>query len=110
MEEVAELCDRVVFLHKGKIVANDKPETLAKSVSRYRLRLQVGDGMKRTIALAEKLKMQFNVDYRTIEVSMDEGEIPGFLTSLGQTGVAYSTIKILEPKLEDYFLKMARKK
>jgi ABC-2 type transport system ATP-binding protein len=110
MDEVTELCDRVVFLHKGKIVADDRPEILAKSVSHYRLRLQVGDGMKRSIALAEQLKMGFTVEGRAIEVTLDEGQIPGFLTALGQAGVSYTGIKILEPRLEDYFLKMARKK
>lgn len=33
MAEVAELCDRVVFLKEGKIVAVDTPEGLAESVS-----------------------------------------------------------------------------
>ena len=110
MDEVAQLCDRAIFLHQGKIVADGSPDKLAKSVSHYRLRLIVGDGMKRTIALAEKLKLMFTLKDRTIEVTMDEGEIPGFLTALGKSGVSYTNIKILEPSLEDYFLKMARKK
>jgi len=33
MSEVAELCDRIVFLKSGKIVAIDTPEKLAESVS-----------------------------------------------------------------------------
>jgi ABC-2 type transport system ATP-binding protein len=108
MDEVADLCDRVIFLHNGRIVANDRPDKLAKSVSRYKLRLQVGDDLQRSIELARKQNMAFIIDERTIEVSLDEGEIPRFLTRLAQAGVTYSTIKILEPSLEDYFLKMAR--
>lgn len=33
MEEVAEVCDRVIFLKEGKIVAIDTPDRLAESVS-----------------------------------------------------------------------------
>jgi ABC-type Na+ transport system ATPase subunit NatA len=47
MAEVAEVCDRILFLKQGKIVADDIPENLAKSVSISRIQLQVGDGMKK---------------------------------------------------------------
>jgi len=104
------MVNSVVFLHRGKIVANDRPEMLARSVLRYRLRLMVGDGMKRTIGIAEQMKMEFTIDDRTIEVTLDEGQIPSFLSALAQSKVSYTHIKILEPSLEDYFLKMARKK
>src|SRR4029079_10821049 len=33
MQEVAELCDRVIVLKKGKIIADDLPKNLAKSSS-----------------------------------------------------------------------------
>jgi hypothetical protein len=49
------------------------------------------------------------VDRRTIEVTLDEGQIPTFLTALAQAGVVYSNIKIEEPSLEDYFLQIAGK-
>lgn len=54
MEEVAELCDRTIFLKAGKIIADDLPGNLARSISTHQLRLTIGDGMKRTIALAER--------------------------------------------------------
>ncbi len=109
MEEVAELCDRTIFLKNGKIIADDLPENLAKSVSLYVLRLTITDGMKRTIALAEQFKAAHQVDHRIISLSLDEKQIPAFLNSIMQAGVSYASIQIKEPSLEDYFLKITEK-
>ena len=109
MEEVAELCDRVVVLKRGKVIANDLPEKLARSVSVYRLHLTIIDDMKRTQALAEQVGMAYQIDHHTITFSLDEKEIPSFLNQLMKAGVNYASIKIEEPSLEDYFLKIAGK-
>jgi len=109
MDEVAEVCDRAIFLKEGKIVADDIPERLAKSVSLFRLRLVILDGMKRTVALAEKSSFAYKIDHRSIEISMDEKEIPHFLNALGKRDIVYTAIQIEEPSLEDYFLTLAKK-
>lgn len=109
MEEVAELCDRTIFLKSGKIIADDLPENLARSVSSYQLRLTIVDGMKRTVAMAEKQKLSYQIDHRVISLSLDEKEIPPFLNQIMQLGVTYANIQIREPSLEDYFLKITEK-
>ncbi len=109
MEEVAELCDRTIFLKKGKIIADDLPENLAKSVSSYQLRLTIIDGMKRTVALATKMKIPFSCEHRSIEFSLDEKQIPPFLNRLVKEDVSYASIQIKEPSLETYFLKIAER-
>ncbi len=109
MEEATQLCDRAIFLKEGKIVADDLPKNLARSISAFRVRLIVVDGMKRTQALADEKKFSYTIDHRTIEITMDESDIPSFLKKLGQLDVTYSTIKIEEPSLEDYFLQIAKK-
>lgn len=109
MEEVAELCDRTIFLKNGKIIADDLPENLARSVSLFQLRLTITDGMKRTVALAEKLKVPYQVEHKAISLSLDEKEIPSFLNGIMQAGVSYASIQIKEPSLEDYFLKISEK-
>lgn len=109
MEEVMEICDRAIFLKQGKIIANDTPRKLAKSVSRYKVKLIITDGLKRTKALAEQHGGKYTVDNRTIEILLDEEQIPPFLNALGQAGVCYASIKIEEPSLEDFFLQIAKK-
>ncbi len=109
MEEVAELCDRVIVLKQGKIIADDLPRNLAKSVSVFSLHLTIVDGLRRTIQQAEAMGIPFQVDHRTITLSLDEKDIPHFLNQLVHAGVTYASIQIEEPTLEDYFLKIAAK-
>ncbi len=109
MAEVGEVCDRVLFLQHGKIVADDLPANLAKSVAVSRIQLQVGDGMKRTIAAAEQLRMPYKIEHRTIELELDGSQIAMLLSALASAGVIYTNINILQPTLEDYFLHMVKK-
>jgi ABC-2 type transport system ATP-binding protein len=110
MAEVAEICDRVLFMKQGEIIANDLPSKLVRSVLTSTLRLQVGDGMKRTIAVAENLHLKYQIELRSIELELDEGQIATFLSNLAQAGVIYTHISIREPTLEDYFLHMVGKR
>lgn len=109
MDEVMEVCDRTIFLKQGKIIADDLPEKLAKSVSAFRIKLVVVDGLKRTIAIAEQNGFNYTVAHRLIEILIDEEKIPAFLKSLTQADVTFTNIKIEEPSLEDFFLQIAKR-
>jgi ABC-2 type transport system ATP-binding protein len=109
MEEVMEICDRTVFLKEGKIIANDTPQKLAKSVSTFCLKLIISDGFERAKALAEQAGYKHSSEHRLIQIWMDEEQIPPFLDSLSKASVSYASIKIEEPSLEDYFLQIAKK-
>jgi ABC-2 type transport system ATP-binding protein len=104
MEEVAELCDRVIFLKKGKIIANDVPQNLARKNTLFCLRLTLFEGMEEAIALANQHQLSCKADHRILEISLAEDRIPFFLNLLGQQGILYLNIQIEEPSLEDYFL------
>jgi ABC-2 type transport system ATP-binding protein len=110
MDEVMEICDRTIFLKQGKIIADDLPEKLAKSVSTFRIRLVISDGLKRTIALIEQSGFPYTIDHRSIEIVIDEEKIPDFLNKLSQAKVIYTNIKIEEPSLEEFFLQIAKNK
>jgi len=110
MEEVMEICDRTIFLKNGQIIADDVPKKLAASVSTYRVKLVIIDGLEKTLAIAKKGNMRCTTDHRSIEVQIDETDIPGFLHELSREQVSYTNIKIEEPSLEDYFLQIAKKK
>jgi ABC-2 type transport system ATP-binding protein len=108
MEEVTEICDRTIFLKQGKIIADDLPSNLAKSVSAFRIKLVIADGLKRTIAIAEQAGFKYKVEHRTIEIATEEGNIPPFLDALSKASVAYASIRIEEPSLEDFFFQIAK--
>lgn len=109
MEEVMEICDRAIFLKEGKIIANDTPRKLAKSVSTFCIKLTIINGLKRTITLVEQEGFRYIVEHRLIEIWMEEEKIPSFLDSLSKSSISYAHIKIEEPSLEDFFLQIAKK-
>lgn len=110
MDEVSEVCNRVIFLKNGTIIAIDTPEKLAASVSVARMRLQVKDGLKRTERFAQEKKLVSRIAGREIEIEIDEHHIATFLQQLAAENIEYTQISISKPTLEDYFLKYAAKK
>src|SRR5579862_1467426 len=107
MAEVAEVCDRVLFMQGGKIIADDVPDRLAKSTGISKVTLQVGDGLKRTLSIAKALDLSCKTEHRSIEFELDEEQIAILLSVLAQAGVIYTHIEIRQPTLEDYFLHIA---
>lgn len=107
MAEISEVCDRVLFLQKGKIIANDVPYNLARSVASAKVELIIGDGMKRAIAAAEALKLPHQVEHRLIQIQVDDTQIANLLNTLAEMKVAYTHINIIQPTLADYFLHIA---
>lgn len=109
MSEVEEVCDRVLVLKSGKIIASQTPQMLAKSVSLARLQLIFSDEEQ---AMAEALIDGLGLKYKKIganlQIDIDEKDIPRLLLDLARRGLAYSQISIEKPKLEDYFLHIAR--
>lgn len=107
MAEVEEVCDRVLFINHGMIVAEDTPEGLAKKVRQIRVHFMMKDGQKRTIAFAKKSGFPVTTNGRYVTISVDEADIAYLLSGLAELGVAYSEISVDKPTLEDYFIKMS---
>lgn len=107
MGEVSEVCDRVLFLKKGKIYADDIPENLARKVGRSQVELVIGEGIEKAVNIANRLKMDARVEHRTVHLELDENQIAHYLTALAEERVLYSNINIIQPTLEDFFLHAA---
>lgn len=110
MDEVTEVCDRVLFLRQGTIIAIDTPDNLAASVSIARMRLFMKDGLKRTERFAKEKGLSATIDGREIEIAIDEHKIASFLHQLASEKIEYTQITVSKPTLEDYFLIQAEKK
>lgn len=110
MAEVTEICDRVLFLRGGKIVADDLPENLAKSVRSSKVELVVTEGLDAVQNIAVKMKVPIKVEHRYVSLDIDESQIASFLNRLAKDNVVYSNINIIQPTLEDYFLTISKKK
>ncbi len=110
MMEVEKVCDRVIFINHGKVIANDTPDNLAKSMKTAHMELRIKDGLKRVIELSDKHTLPHHEDNRYITIDIDEKQIPYFLKSIVDEGIEYDEISIEKPTLEDYFIMEAKKK
>jgi ABC-2 type transport system ATP-binding protein len=110
MDEVTQVCDRVLVMQNGSIIADNTPWQLAASVASCRVHLMVTDGLKRTVEYAENNTLPHKISERWIEIEVDEAKVAEMLTALAQAHVQYSQIYIDQPKLEDYFLSIVKKK
>ncbi len=108
LEEADALCDRVLVIDNGKIIASGAPEELKRQISGDVVTLSVnGD-----IALAEqKLAAEpgvrdVAVDGRAVRLSVEHGEeaLPALLRVLGGAGLSLTSIQLARPTLDDVFL------
>lgn len=108
MAEVEEVCDRVLFINRGRIVAEDTPEGLARAVRKVRVQLMIKDGQKRTVAYAKRAGFAVKAEGRFVTIDVAESDIAYLLAGLADKGVEYKQIAIDKPTLEDYFIAMSR--
>lgn len=109
MAEIEEVCDRVLFIRKGKIIAEDTPEGLAGRITNTTIRLMIKDGIKRTLTYCKKNGLYAEEDSKYITIHLMEDQIPYFLSFLAERGIKYQEISIDRPTLEDFFLEMSKK-
>lgn len=109
MDEVTEVCDRVLVMKDGTIVANNSPAQLASSVAVAHVHLVITHGLESAVTYATANNLPFKVYERSIELEIDEHAIAQFLTALAHAGVTYSQIFIDKPTLEDFFLSLVKK-
>ncbi|NWF87577.1 ABC transporter ATP-binding protein [Candidatus Bathyarchaeota archaeon] len=112
MYEADEICDRVAIMDKGKIVALDKPYILKKTIGGdAAIHIRVKNSQtKKTLTVLKEYKT--TVIDNEIRVSANNpweimAEVSNKLVS---QGILTEKIEIVEPTLEDVFIKLAGRK
>ena len=108
MDEVTQLCDRVLVLKNGTIIANDTPQQLAQSISQARLHVTISHGIAQAQSCLQELGLVHTITGDNITIEVDEQAIAPLLLQLSESKVTYSYISIDKPTLEDYFLSIAK--
>jgi ABC-type multidrug transport system ATPase subunit len=110
MNEVTRICDEVIFLDMGEIVARDTPLGLTKRITESSLVLTFDGERKKVEALLSQkgYKFSFPKPY-AVKVEVEEKLIPKIIFQLGETGIWITDIEVKKPTLEDVFLHIARK-
>ncbi|KKR96799.1 MAG: ABC-type multidrug transport system, ATPase component [candidate division TM6 bacterium GW2011_GWE2_41_16] len=105
MAEVTELCDRIIVLKNGEIVADNTPERLAATVCFVTLTLLVVQNLSRLTEYLTVSQIRFELkEHDFIEIALDEQSVAKVLNQCAQLGVDYSSISVGKPTLEDYFI------
>lgn len=108
MAEVEEMCDRVVFINEGKIIADDTPINLARTMKTTHIRLVLSAGSDKLKKYCDVKKIKCKLSGRAVTVDINEKEIPFFLKDIMDKGIAYEEISIDKPTLNDYFLEVTK--
>lgn len=111
MNEITRICDEVIFLDKGSIVARDTPLGLTKKVSKAKLILTFDEENKKIEKYLKKQNYVFSfIRKNTVSIDTDEKDIPKLIFGVSEANIWIINIEIEKPKLEDVFLQIARSK
>lgn len=108
MSEVEEVCDRILFINNGVIVADDTPENLMKSLDTVRVRLVMSPKyLTSVLSFGNQHKASVHQEDREYMIELKESQVPYLLAYLSDHKMKYYEISIDKPDLEDYFLYIA---
>lgn len=110
MSEVEEMCDRIIILRKGKTIAEDRPENLAKKITKCVVELIITKDNERTSNFLNRENIRFERDKDLFKIYIDEKNIANLLINLSSQKIGFQEISINKPDLEDYFLQVAKEK
>ncbi len=109
VDEVEMLCDRVAFLHKGRVVAEGTPEDLISSLRGVKrvvatLRNPVGYAFLGEVAGVERVA----TEGRNLVIHCEDrlGLVADVVASLVEAGGDITDLSVRRPNLEDVFVKL----
>jgi len=110
MQEVSKMCDRIIFLSKGKIVAEDTPLNLTKKIKKCNLVLTFEGDYQRIEYYLKQKNFKFVIARGQIVniVLENEEDIAKILVGLSKEGIWITDVEVEKPKLEDVFLSISR--
>jgi ABC-2 type transport system ATP-binding protein len=103
MQEVFDLCDRVILMHNGKEILTGKPETIMQKHFKNKITFT---GVKVTEALTKAIKNldpNFHLTSTTLTIEVLEKEIGATIQLLSHHGLRYKNIHLDVPTLEQVF-------
>lgn len=105
------ICERVIIIHEGKVVAEDRIENLSailKGANRIRLKIQ-GPAAKVTDRLGRIESIQevtYEKPYHIVEFPSAQEPRPEITEAMVQSGWTLLAMESIEMSLEDIFLEL----
>ncbi len=112
MEEVTRICQRIIFLQAGKIVAENTPLGLTKLIDNTRLVVTFSSDKGAVLEVLKELEIASKfisfMSENTVEIGIKEDQIAYTLGHLSSKGIKITDVDINKPTLEDVFLNFAK--
>jgi ABC-2 type transport system ATP-binding protein len=105
LEEADALCDRILIIDHGKIVAQGTPVELKRRISGDLVTFELEDAARAAEVLRERARDITTVD-GGLRVTVDDGEAQALLLmrALDAAGIKVGALSIRHPSLDDVFL------
>ena len=109
MDEVTRICDEVIFLDRGRIVAQDTPAGLTRRIHDAHVRVRFAGPSQAVVATLDERYADVKLEQPdVVVVTTDQQLVPRAIFDVGNAGVQVLDIDIRKPTLEDVFLQIAR--
>jgi ABC-2 type transport system ATP-binding protein len=110
MDEVTRICDEVIFLDHGQIVAQDTPAGLTQRIKNAQVRVHFAGAPSAVVgALSEQFPDSKLEGGDVVVVTTEQRRVPAAIFAIGNAAVQVLDIDIRKPNLEDVFLQIARR-
>ena len=111
MDVIEDLCDRVVIMNEGRIVADDTVENLLDlfRTQTYEIRVEgeiPSRARRRLEGVFDAAEFERRSDVERFVVSVTGGEFYDLTDALRDAGLALASVDAVEPDLEDVFLEL----
>ena len=109
LDEADALCDRILVIDHGTIVASDTPDALKRQVSGDLVELVLSDASRASEAAAVLSRVadaDLAVSGATVSARVRGAghEVAGLIRSLDAAGIALESLEVRRPTLDDVFL------
>lgn len=108
LDEADALCDRVLVIDHGTIIAEGAPEDLKRRISGDVVTLTVNrdPATAQAVLSAQPGVRETSADGRAIRMTVEHGEeaLPGMLRALDAESISMESISLARPTLDDVFL------
>jgi ABC-2 type transport system ATP-binding protein len=109
MDEVTRICDEVIFLDHGRIVAQDTPAGLTRRIRNAQVRVRFSGPSEMVLRSLRSEFPETKLEAQhSVVVTTDQQLVPRAIFTIANAGVEVLDIDIRKPTLEDVFLQIAR--
>jgi ABC-2 type transport system ATP-binding protein len=109
MDEVTRICDEVIFVSGGNIVAQDTPQNLTKKIDQASLRITFEGKKSDATTYLDKQNQTYQfIGSHVLTIETRETLVPELILGISKSGIRITDIEVHKPTLEDVFLQIAR--